>query len=228
VLTKYWRRQNLGVDKMLAHAQKHLLTVFSWQSPQQLTSPRPRWCSPTSPWRCCTLHVQSPSVLLPLAALLSWADSLLHCTGLFVLARHAETSQIMASTKYRRPPRFHWFLPNYSSQYLCSQASYQKVVKAKSNHHRCPISVFVLMTSIPRPSQISNAEVSECSNGVGPGGRRRRGGRGGTVLLITSTWGRVVSKHALHLLLALNSTSCNFPSWSLFRLSLGCCETLSQ
>jgi hypothetical protein len=34
--------------------------------------------------------VQSPSVLLPLAVLLLWADSLLHCTSLFVLARHAE------------------------------------------------------------------------------------------------------------------------------------------
>jgi hypothetical protein len=41
--------------------------------------------------------MQSPSVMLPLAALLLWADSLLHCTGSFVPARHAETTQILAS-----------------------------------------------------------------------------------------------------------------------------------
>ncbi len=50
--------------------------------------------------------------------------------------------KILASTKYRRPPRFHWFSPNFTSHYLCSQASYQKLVKAKSDHHHCPISVF--------------------------------------------------------------------------------------
>ncbi len=58
-----------------------------------------------------------------------------------------KTSQILASTKVRCPPRFHWFSPNYSSQYFCSQASCQKLVKAKSNHHHCPISVFLLTTS---------------------------------------------------------------------------------
>jgi hypothetical protein len=37
--------------------------------------------------------------------LLLWADSLPHCTGSFVPARHAETSQILASTKCRRPAK---------------------------------------------------------------------------------------------------------------------------
>jgi hypothetical protein len=37
---------------------------------------------------CSPLAVTN--VVLPLAALLLWADSLPHCTGLFVLARHAE------------------------------------------------------------------------------------------------------------------------------------------
>ncbi len=81
--TKCWRQQNIRVYKMLAHVRKRLLTVSARQSPQQLLSPRPRWCSPTSPRRCWSLHMQSPSVLLPLAALLLWADSLPHCTGLF-------------------------------------------------------------------------------------------------------------------------------------------------
>jgi hypothetical protein len=33
--------------------------------------------------------------------------------------------------KYWRLPKIHWFLPNYSSLYLCSQASYQKMVKTQ-------------------------------------------------------------------------------------------------
>jgi hypothetical protein len=43
--------------------------------------------------------MQSPSVVLLLAALLLWLDSLPNCTSSFVLARHAETSQILASTQ---------------------------------------------------------------------------------------------------------------------------------
>jgi hypothetical protein len=123
--TKYLRWQNIGVDRMLAPARKHLLTVLAQQNSQQLTFPRPNWCSPTSPWRCWALHVQSPSVLLPPAALLLWVDSLPHCTGLFVLARHAENvtnigvDKISALTKisitiavsisaHRRPIK-HWW-----------------------------------------------------------------------------------------------------------------------
>ncbi len=97
--TKYWRQQNLGVDKMLAHAREHFLTVLPRQSLQQLTSPRPRWCSPTSPRRCWSLHMQSPSVLLPLAALLLWADSLPHCTSLLCRPAMQKMSQLLASTK---------------------------------------------------------------------------------------------------------------------------------
>ncbi len=44
-------------------------------------------------------------------------------------------------------PKIHWFSPNYGSLYTCSQASYQKVVKTKSDHHHCPISVYTHMTS---------------------------------------------------------------------------------
>jgi hypothetical protein len=89
-----------------------------------------------------------------------------------------KTSQILASTKYRRLPKFHLFWPNFSSQYLCSQASYQKLVKAKSNHHHCSISVFLLMTSIQRPSQRSTAWPLSCPNGEGvPDGGRGKGGK---------------------------------------------------
>ncbi len=94
VSKKCWRRQNILFNKMLAHTWKHLLTVLAQQSPQQLTFPRPRWCSPTSPCSCWSLHVQSPSVLLPLL----WADSLPHCTGLLYWPAMQKTSQILAST----------------------------------------------------------------------------------------------------------------------------------
>ncbi len=76
-LTKCWRRQNsrrqkARVDKNLASTKilrrqnvgacaEASLYCLARQSPQQLTSPKPRWCSPTSPWRCCPLQVQLPS-----------------------------------------------------------------------------------------------------------------------------------------------------------------------
>jgi hypothetical protein len=69
-----------------------------------------------------------------------WADSLLYCTGLLYRPAMQKTSQILA-------PRFHWFSPNYSSLFICSQASCKKLVKTKSDHHHCPIAVRILMTS---------------------------------------------------------------------------------
>jgi hypothetical protein len=59
------------------------------------------------------------------------------------------------------------FSPNFSSQYLCSQASYQKLVQAKSNHHHCPISVFLLMTYIQRPPQRCTTWPLSCHKGKG-------------------------------------------------------------
>jgi hypothetical protein len=99
--TKYWRqqnigidkilrRQNIGVDKILAHVWKHILTVLARQSPQQLTSPRPRLCSPVLLPEDVVLSTCSHKVCccpwLPHCA----CASLLHCTGLFVPTPHAE------------------------------------------------------------------------------------------------------------------------------------------
>ncbi len=86
VSTKYWRWQNTCVDKMLADAEGSPYCLAR-QSPQLLTSPRPRWRSPTSPWWYWSFCMQSPSVAFLLAALLLWADSLPYCTGLFYRAR---------------------------------------------------------------------------------------------------------------------------------------------
>jgi hypothetical protein len=91
--------------------------------------------------------MQSSSVALPPAALLLWADSLPYCIGLLYWPAMLKASQILAPTKYLRPPKIHRFSPNYGSLYISSQASYQKVVKTKSDHHHCPKSVFILTTS---------------------------------------------------------------------------------
>jgi hypothetical protein len=96
-----------------------------------LTSPGPRWRTPTSPWWCCSLCMQSSSEALPPAAMLLWTDSLPYCAGLLYRPAMLKMSKTLAATKYRRPPKIHWFSPNYINLYLCSQASYQKVVKTK-------------------------------------------------------------------------------------------------
>ncbi len=142
-----------------------------------------------------------------------WADSLPHCTGSFVPACHAETSQILASTKCRRPPRFHWFSTNFSSQYLCTQASYQKLVKAKSDHHHCHISVFLIMTCIQRPSRRSSTWVPNCPNGEGV-----RGGLPAVPLppALISRWGKGKCSGACHL---CASSASDIPPLLTFQLS---------
>jgi hypothetical protein len=99
--TKHWHRQNIGVDKILAstkdgvdkilaHVWKHILTVLARQSPQQLTSPRPRLCSPVLLPEYVVHSTCSHKVCCcpwpPHCA----CASLLHCTYLFVPAPHAE------------------------------------------------------------------------------------------------------------------------------------------
>jgi hypothetical protein len=113
-LTKFWHQQNVGAD---AEGSPYYLAR---QSPQLLTSPRPCWRSPTSPWWCWSLCMQSPSEALLLAALLLWADYLPYCTGLLYRPAMLKMSQILALTKYWCPPKIHWFSPNYSSFYICS------------------------------------------------------------------------------------------------------------
>ncbi len=90
VSKKYSCWQNFCVDKILASTKcwrrhRRIPLLFGSASPQLLTSPRPSWRSPMSPWWCWSLCMQSPSVALLLAALLLWADSRptvsAYCTG---------------------------------------------------------------------------------------------------------------------------------------------------
>ena len=65
--------------------------------------------------------------------------------------------------KNSRPPKFHRFSPTFSSQYLCSEVSW-KMVKAKDAHYNCPISGFLHLTFIWRPSRRWYAGFGNCSN----------------------------------------------------------------
>jgi hypothetical protein len=176
-----------------------------------------------SSWRCCLLLMQSLSDWLQPAGQLIWAPFLPYCPVLVVLALHAKRHKILASTKCWLPPRFHWFSPNFSSQYLCSQASYQKMVKAKSYHHHCPILVFLLLISIWRPSRRSSATSENCSNWRwGEGGEG--GGRCGT--LIRSDEGGTWANTRCHVFWSLDPPSEFFSFVLLFALLLAAWETL--
>jgi hypothetical protein len=132
--TKYSHRQNTRVDKILAWTKcwrrcrsisllfgpaestaadfSQTSLMFSHVSQQMLIPPHAV--------AKCAVATGGPTFIGGLSPALYW---------LIVLARHAE--KILASTKYWRSARFHWFLPNYSSQYLCSQVYYKKLVGQK-------------------------------------------------------------------------------------------------
>ncbi len=147
-----------------------------------------------SPWWCCSLCMQWSSVVLPVDTLLSWSESLPYWTGLLYRPAMLKTSYILAPTKYRRPPKIHWFSPNNCSLYICSQASYRKVVKTQSNHHHCPISVFTLTASkLEAVLEIHRYGLSALYIW---GGGEEGGGRDHGTHLIKVIWGGGVSKQS--------------------------------
>ncbi len=125
--TKYSCWQNVGVNKILASTKcwrrrRRIPLLFgsAESTATDFSQTWPRWRSPMSPWWCWSHCMQSPSVALLLAALLLWADSKPYCTGLLYRPAMLKTSQILVPTKYRRPPKIHRFLPNYSCLYISS------------------------------------------------------------------------------------------------------------
>jgi hypothetical protein len=79
----------------------------------------------------------------------------------------------------------------------------QKLVKAKSNHNHCPISVFLLITSIQRPSQRPTSEPLSCPKwGMGVLSPLSHQGEGGLCCEQTHSTSAPSPK----------STSYNFPS----------------
>ncbi len=118
---------------MLVQAQKNLLTVWLTDDLLHLPEIVDSLACSHQVWRClwlpCFYGGLSP---VPYR--------------LVVPARHTENVTNFGADKINAPAKIHWFSPNYSSQYLCSQASYQKMVKTKSNHHHCPIPVHIFTT----------------------------------------------------------------------------------
>ncbi len=180
---------------MLAHAWKHLLTVWLGRVHSSSLILRPRWWSPTSPRRCWSLHMQLPSVPLPLATLLLRADSLPHCTSPPCKKRH----------KY-----WHWQNIGARQDFT----DFRQTIAVTISAHRRPIKnwwkqkvvtitvQYQFLYSRPskqRPSQRSTAEGSVHSKGTGPrgGGGRKERGRGHANFLIKVNWrggGEGVSK----------------------------------
>ncbi len=156
--TTFLRQQNTRVDKILVSTkfscQQNVGAgaevspyCLARQSPQQLTSPRPRWCSPTSPRRCWSLHMQSPSMPLPLAALLLWADSLrtvlAYCTGPPCRKHHKYWQRQTIGT----PQDFTDFCQTIAVNISAHRRLTKNLVKTKSDHHHCLISLYILTTS---------------------------------------------------------------------------------
>jgi hypothetical protein len=109
--TKYWCRQNIGAGKTLASTEcwhQQNVGVCAEASPYCFGPAKSAAADfsqtllmfSSLKMLCSPVYMQSPNVVLPLAALLLWEDFLPLSTNLFVPARHAETSKILASTKY--------------------------------------------------------------------------------------------------------------------------------
>jgi hypothetical protein len=160
--TKYWHRQNLGIDKILASTKcwrpqnpsvdKTLAQTKGWRRRRRIP-----FLFGSAESTAADFSFVSLMVLIPLQAVTKCGVASGHPAfmgrlsptlyPLIVPASHAEKVTNFGTTKYWHPPKIHRFSANYSSLYICSKASYQKVVKTKSDHHHCPISVYTLMTS---------------------------------------------------------------------------------
>ncbi len=130
-------RQNLCVDKIL-------VSTKIWRRRRRISLLLGSAESAAADFYQATLKISyfSLMVLLSVHAVFKWGIasscpafmgglSLSYCIGLFFWPVMLKMSKTLAPTKYRRPPKIHWFSPNYSSLYLCSQVSYKKVVKTQ-------------------------------------------------------------------------------------------------
>ncbi len=146
--TKSWRRQNVGVDKIWASTKilastKKVAQAERWRGCSRISLLLGSTESAAADFSQAPLKISyfSLMVLFSMHAVVKWGiasscpvfmgDSLPYCTGLLYRPAKLKMSKTLAPTKYRCPPKIHWFSPNYSSLYFCSQASYQKVVKTK-------------------------------------------------------------------------------------------------
>ncbi len=153
---KYWCRQNVGADKKFASTKcwrqqnvgacaeaspycfgpaesaaadfSQTSLMFSYFSQKVLIPPRVVDKCAIAAGRTAFMGGLSPALY-----------------RLIVPARHTVNVTNIGVDKISAPAKI---LPNYSSLNLCSQASYQKLVKTKSDHHHCPISVHIIILTL--------------------------------------------------------------------------------
>ncbi len=162
---------------------------------------------------CCPYAVTKCGVATGCPAFMGGLSPKLYRPAMQKRHKHWRQQHIGAYQDFR-------FLPNFSSQNLCWKASYQKMVKAKSNHHHCPISVFPL-----RPQYRGRQWDPLLGLWSVPMRKWCGGGRRASVL-ITSRWRGATSKHASHILYTLNPPSVSIPSDLSLAFLLAACETL--
>jgi len=180
---------------MLAHAGKHLLTVLAWQSPQQLTSPRPRWSSP--PWRCCALHCSHHTKCAVAAgrpALMGGLSPAL-CYRLTVLARYAENVTNIGVDKISAPAKISLIFAKLQQSISLLTGVLSKIGKSKKRSPSLSNISFSTLDLHTEAITESSAWAQNCPIGEGVLGDGRRAS-----VLICSRWGGAGSKHTSHLL----------------------------
>ncbi len=184
-LLKYWCRRNIVVHKILVstnYKPKQIIYKSSEESSYcfGLAKSTVAGSSLTSlvfstedvVSSSCSHWVTGYSLPADLYGQTSSAMSRPCCTG----PPCQKVTKYWCQQKNLRLPKFHRFSTTFSSQYLCSEVSYRKMVNAKDAHYNCPISVFLHLTFIWRPSRRSYAAFGNCSNWRWVGGGGEKGG----------------------------------------------------
>ncbi len=145
--TEVRRRQNIYINKMLAHAQ--IMYKSGGVSPYCFGVAK----SALAGFSQTSLMFSSLKMLHPPHTVTKWLVEA--GRPAFIGGLSPELNQVICTslpcrnvTKYwcrqniGARQDFTYFRQKFSSQYLCLQACYRKVVKVKSNHHHCAVSVF--------------------------------------------------------------------------------------
>ncbi len=185
---KYWRWQNVGVDKIFAltnysyrlnvGVDKVFASTKCWRMPESISllfrpgRVRSSWLFPDLAEVLLLLPVVvDPSMCSRQVCCCCWPPCFFERTLSHTVLAYCTKPPCRKRHKYCRRQNIdarqdftnfrQTIAVNISAHNI---SAYKKMVKARSDHHLCPISV--LITSKLRPSQRSNVEVSECSKGV--------------------------------------------------------------
>ncbi len=156
--TKYMRQQNICVNKMWAGTKswhwQNLASTKRWRRRRRISLLLDSEESVAADFSQAPIKISyfSLMVMLSVNSVVKWGI-VSSCPAFMgrlspyysdLLYWPAMLKMSKTLANYRCAPKIHWFSLNCSSPYICSQASYQKGVKTKSDHHHCPISVCIL------------------------------------------------------------------------------------